>query len=77
MDTTNYKELLTKALKEPTTENLESLANWCDRYGNCWNGECYDISDIGAPSGSRLLYPVYSEEPDKYDNYPIVGYEIR
>ena len=70
-----YEELLNKALENPTKENLDALALWCDVYGNCWNGECYDISDIGDPSGSRLLFPIYGE-PDENDCYPIIGYRI-
>ena len=70
-----YEELLNKALAHPISENLEALVELCYMYGNCWNGECYDISDIGAPSGSRSLYPVFGE-PAEDGIIEIIGYEI-
>lgn len=53
-----------------TQEALENLACWCYAYGNCWNGECYDIDD------GYSLYPVYGE-PDEDGDAEIIGYEIR
>ena len=76
MNRYSYEDLLKTALENETAENLKALANWCERYGNCWNGESYDISDIEAPTGSRSLYPVFGE-PNEFGDYEIVGYEIR
>ena len=76
MNRYSFKELLSAALSPAATDaDLPALAEWCDRYGSCWNGEAYDISDEDQPSGSRMLYPVYREIRE--DEFEISGYEIR
>lgn len=80
----SFKDLRAAVDKDPTDENLEALALWCETYGNCWNGEEYDVSIPGEePSGSRALRPVYRfekeqttpEELDRLEKEDEDGYE--
>lgn len=75
MNRYQYAELLAKATRpDATDEDLFALGSWMQVYGDdYWNGECWDISDEGQPSGSRLLYPISTEDDD--EDYS--AYEIR
>lgn len=70
----DFTELATRAINDETPENLRALAEWCESYGNCWNGECWDVSLPDEPTGTRSLYPVYEEQADEIF---IIGYELR
>lgn len=70
-----YEELLAAALATDSFEAKKALARWLDDHHDGWNGEDYDISDIGAPSGSRTMIPIYGEE-DEDGSYPVVDYKI-
>lgn len=75
MNRYDYAELLAAALSPAATNaDLAALAEWCDRYGDCWNGEAYDISDADQLSGCRMLYPLYQESGEELK---IIAYEIR
>ena len=70
MDRYSYKELREAAIKNPTFENCQALAEWLDRYDiTAWNGECYDLDD-----GIRM-FPIFW--PDKDNPLRIDRYEVR
>lgn len=70
----DYLELREKALApDATQEDIKALAEWCIQNWQFWNGEFYDISADGEPSGSLGLYPIYDEKEDE----GIIGWEIR
>lgn len=66
----SYKEAVSAALKDPTDENVQFLADWFEMYGQrYWNGECYLID------GFNRLFPIYKEVEE--DEFEIVGWEIK
>lgn len=70
----DYSELR-KASISGDADALKALGEWMIQHGSAyWNGEYYDISAEGEPSGSLTLYPVYSSEAD---DPKIIGWEIR
>lgn len=71
MNEYRYSDLRAAALADPTAENLVALGEWLSEYGGKdWNGESWDIEN------GRRLRPVYSDEPDEFDAFPLLGYEI-
>lgn len=71
MNEYKYSDLRAAALADPTAENLAALGEWLQEYGGRdWNGESWDIEN-----GHRLR-PVYGDEPDEFDGFPLLGYEI-
>lgn len=71
MNEYKYSDLRAAALADPTAENLAALGEWLQEYGGKdWNGESWDIEN-----GYRLR-PVYGEEPDEFDAFPLLGFEI-
>lgn len=71
MNEYRYEELREEATKNPTDENLAALGEWLQEYGGRdWNGESW-----GIENGHRLR-PVYGEEPDEFDAFPLLGYEL-
>lgn len=66
----DYQELRAAAIEDRTPEALAALAKWCDLYGDCWNGEGWDIDD------GYTLFPVYGE-PDEDGEVEVIGYDIR
>lgn len=71
MNEYRYEELREAATKNPTDENLATLGEWLQQYGDrYWNGEEWDID------GGRRLRPVYGQEPDEYGDFPLVGYDL-
>ena len=69
MNSYSFAELLEKARSsDSTAEDRLNLFHWMECYDRrSWNGECYDISPSGIPSGSYgySLYPVYDEIEDE------------
>lgn len=63
-----YKEIKDAAINNPTYENLERLANWLDRYDNCWNGEEWNIDN------EYHLKPIYKQMDE--DEWEVVDYEL-
>lgn len=76
-DNTMYDELLKVAIKyDASFEDKKALADWLFQHGNTgWNGEAWDISDSGSPTGSRMMRPVYGPE-DEYGDAELIDYEI-
>lgn len=68
----DYKELVDSVLNDASTENVNNLAEWLERYGNrWWNGFCFDTSkDLNGLN----VYPVYKEIDE--DEYEVVGYQL-
>lgn len=70
----SYQELLENYKSNPTTENLEALAEWFEKYGSqFWNGEEWQADDF-------IIRPI--QEPDDIDGdevltWKTVGYEVR
>ena len=53
-------------------QTAEALANWMSAFDDgSWNGECYDVDN------GWYLYPVYADEPDEDDCYPVLYWELR
>lgn len=67
----DYAELREAAIKfNATTEEVNALGEWFERYGrDSWNGEYFDADD-----GYRL-FPVYKEVDE--DEFELVGYEFK
>lgn len=76
-ENTMYDELLKAAIKyDASFKDKKALADWLFQHGNTgWNGEAWDISDTGAPTGSRMMRPVYGPE-DEYGDAELIDYEI-
>lgn len=76
-ENTMYDELLKAAIKYGASfEDKKALADWLFQHGNTgWNGEAWDISDSGSPTGSRMMRPVYGPE-DEYGDAELIDYEI-
>lgn len=76
-ETTMYDELLKAAIKyDASFEDKKALADWLFQHGNTgWNGEAWDISDSGSPTGSRMMRPVYGPD-DEYGDAELIDYEI-
>lgn len=71
MNEYQYTELREAAISNPTKETLAALGEWLQSYGDAyWNGESWDIDN-----GSRLR-PVYGDEPDEFDEFPLLGFEM-
>ena len=65
----SYQELKAAVVAHPTTENINELGEWFNRYGNdYWNGEYYDADEF-------RVYPVYEEVEE--DEWELKGYEVR
>lgn len=71
----NFSDLLDAAIAfDAPQEAIDALGAWFERYGNrYWNGECYDASLPGEPSGTRELYYLYRYDK-KCDELEEVGY---
>lgn len=73
---TEYERLLTAAIETENEQLMNALGEWFQRNGGMfWNGECYDASLPGEPTGTRSLYPIYKYD-DEYDCYDIVGWSF-
>lgn len=74
----SYNELLTAATAPDATQaDIDALGGWFSRYGEqYWNGECYDASLPGEPTGTRSLYEVVEWDVDT-DQGEVVGYQFR
>ena len=75
----NYEALWRKATG-PNAEPIDvnTLGVWFERYGqDFWNGEYYDASGIGEPTGSRKLYPVYQTVLDEDCQEEIFCYSLQ
>lgn len=75
----DYQELLERALKTGDDDDIGNLAEWFDIYGaDYWNGEYYDASIPGEPSGYRKLYPIYDGKGNIWtgDEPNIIGWEL-
>lgn len=72
-----YNELLTAAIAPGATfADRKALADWIWQHGNLgWNGEAWDISAEGEPTGSRSMRPVYGPE-DENGDADLIDYEI-
>lgn len=65
----SYKDLKTAYDTNPSQENINTLGEWFQQYGDsCWNGEYYDADNI-------RIYPVYKEIAE--DEFELIGYEAR
>lgn len=72
----DFMEFCIEARRHPTLENIEALADWCQSWGSdLWQGEYYDVSLVGEPSGSCRLFPIYSTEEENYGE--IINWELR
>lgn len=78
MNRYNFTELRERATAPNAHQgDVNALGEWFEAYGSeFWNGECYDASLPGEPTGSRSLYPIYGDE-DESGCFPILGYEFR
>lgn len=84
MKTKDYNEYSFEELYQAATApdaqqiDVDTLGEWADRFGDCWNGECYDVSHPHLePSGSRELWPIYRihlDEDGEIGEVEIVGY---
>lgn len=76
-ENTMYDELLKAAIKyNASFKDKKALADWLLLHDNTgWNGEAWDISDNGAPTGSRMMKPVYGPE-DEYGDVELIDYKI-
>ncbi len=74
----SYAELLAAAISPDAKQiDIDTLGEWFEQYGSMfWNGEYYDASADGEPTGSRCLYPVM-EWDEQEDCGTIVRYEFR
>ena len=72
----SFHELLAAAISPDATQrDIDALGMWLRDYGTAyWNGEYYDASDAGDPTGSRRVYPVYEE--DEFGDPVVTGYRI-
>ncbi len=72
-----YNELLAAAIApDATFKDKQALADWLWQHGNAgWNGETWDISSEGEPTGSRSMRPVYGPEDENGDS-ELIDYEI-
>lgn len=80
IDRYSYESLARTAIDAPTPEHLDALGEWCERFGaEYWNGEYYDASIPGEPSGARRLWPIQELDPDDPDGeaWITVGWELR
>ncbi len=65
----DYEKLANAALKSGKEEDLNSLGEWFERYGNSyWNGEKYEIDS------THFLRPIYREINE--DDFETTGYEL-
>lgn len=64
-----YSFLELRAAVDADRNNAEAIADlvkWCERFGDCWNGERWDVSIPGKePSGSVTIKPVYRFEAEE------------
>lgn len=65
----HYKVLRARVRYNPSIENINNLIDWCVRYKQHWNGECYSCDGLE-------LWPIYSK-PDKNGHRYILGYEVK
>lgn len=81
----NFGELYDAAFGEngrDTDLTISELADWCEWYGNCWNGERWDASlgnGVSLPDGVTHIYPVYEQWLDddgEIEFGDIVGYNV-
>lgn len=74
----SYKELCEKARSHDATQaDINALGEWFEKYGaDYWNGEYFDASLPGEPSGTCRLYPV-EERDGELDVGIVTGYEFR
>lgn len=67
----NFEELVRAAIAfDAPQEAIDALGAWFDLYGErYYNGEGYDASLPGEPTGTRTLYPVFAhdEETDMWN----------
>lgn len=71
MNKESYKEIFEKATAPGATQDdIDHLGDWFESYGAAyWNGEYFDADGL-------RLFPV-TEWSDKYEEWELVGYEIR
>lgn len=74
---TEYERLVRKAIETEAEEDMNALGEWFreNDSGMFWNGECYDASLPGEPTGTRSLYPVVRYD-NEYDCYDTVGWSF-
>ena len=74
----SYQELRAAATAPGATQaDIDALGEWFNRYGErYWNGECYDCSAPGEPTGTLSLYEVIKWD-EEADQGQVVGYELR
>lgn len=73
----SFAELLAAATAAGAGQSdIDTLGAWFGEYGGVYfNGEYYDASAPGEPSGTRRLFPVYAEADD--GEIEVIGYEFR
>lgn len=71
MNRYSYSDILAKAEVEGASSvDVNALGEWFEDYGyTYWNGECFEC-------GGLRVYRIYGK-PNKWGDYPIIGYEFR
>ena len=73
----SFEKLLSAATASGAEQiDIDTLGAWCEDYGeSLWNGEYYDVSGDGEPSGSRRLFRVIAWDAET-EQGETVGYNL-
>lgn len=73
----SFEELLAAATAPGAEQiDIDTLGAWCEAYGSdLWNGEYFDVSANGEPSGSRRLFRVVAWDAET-EQGETVGYSL-